>query len=303
MAPVTVFLGRHGLRRILRAAPGVPGRDVPTAPPSRPSAGSADRSLAGSPARPDRRRRRAKNVAGTHLPLPTGMELASPPAAGRLCGQSAVRRGTVRQQTGKVIEFAPHRRRRAAPKPRLTTGARRRRVWKLVFLRRRVEFSLVLVVAIALAGFVGTNTHLTASEAVSGHVTHVRDGDTIEVGGRPIRLQGLNCAERGTRLGEAATAAIRRLVSGQPLTCELNGERTYDREVGRCYLPSGYDVAAVLISLGYADAARGMIPSGSTSGSKRKPARTRATCPATAVRHGDREANCSSGSRARTLST
>jgi hypothetical protein len=37
---------------------------------------------------------------------------------------------------------------------------------------------------------------------------HVRDGDTIEVAGKPIRLQGLNCNERGTALGDAATTTM-----------------------------------------------------------------------------------------------
>jgi endonuclease YncB( thermonuclease family) len=73
--------------------------------------------------------------------------------------------------------------------------------------------------------------------ALTGPVTHVRDGDTIEVAGKPIRLQGLNCNERGTALGEAATTAISRLVENGEVTCELSGEMTYDREVG--HVPPG----------------------------------------------------------------
>lgn len=48
----------------------------------------------------------------------------------------------------------------------------------------------------------------------SGRVTHVRDGDTIEVDGRPIRIAALDCAEPGTMAGEAATRRMRALVSG-----------------------------------------------------------------------------------------
>lgn len=88
------------------------------------------------------------------------------------------------------------------------------------------------------------------AETLNGRVTHVRDGDTIEVAGRPIRLQGLNCAELGTRLGSAGRAAVSRLVAGQSIMCELTGERTYDREVGRCFLSSGDDIAAMLIEQG-----------------------------------------------------
>ncbi|WP_305972600.1 MULTISPECIES: thermonuclease family protein [unclassified Mameliella] len=85
---------------------------------------------------------------------------------------------------------------------------------------------------------------------VSGRVTQIRDGDTIEVSGIPIRLNGLNCEERGSDLGKLATAAMRDLIEGQDLTCRLNGDRTYDREVGRCVLDDGRDIGAVLIGQG-----------------------------------------------------
>lgn len=85
---------------------------------------------------------------------------------------------------------------------------------------------------------------------MTGPVTHVRDGDTIEVSGVPVRLQGLNCNERGTALGERATATVTRLVHQGPVSCSLTGEKTHDREVGRCSLPDGRDIGAVLISQG-----------------------------------------------------
>ena len=40
---------------------------------------------------------------------------------------------------------------------------------------------------------------------LTGTVTHVRDGDTIEVNGTPIRLAALDCPERGTKGGNYAT--------------------------------------------------------------------------------------------------
>jgi endonuclease YncB( thermonuclease family) len=84
---------------------------------------------------------------------------------------------------------------------------------------------------------------------LEGPVTRVRDGDTIVVSGRPIRLSGLNCDERGTPLGDQATAMMHRLVVGQRVRCELDGERTHDREVGRCSLPNGEDLGAMMITL------------------------------------------------------
>ncbi len=88
------------------------------------------------------------------------------------------------------------------------------------------------------------------TEILTGPVTHVRDGDTIEVSRRPIRLQGLTCDERGTPLGDAATSYVARLIAGERMICELTGDRSYDREIGRCAVENGPDLAAHLIREG-----------------------------------------------------
>ena len=41
-----------------------------------------------------------------------------------------------------------------------------------------------------------------------------------------------------------------RLVENGPVTCELSGEMTYDRELGTCYLANGEDLASLLILQG-----------------------------------------------------
>jgi micrococcal nuclease len=84
-----------------------------------------------------------------------------------------------------------------------------------------------------------------------GEVTHVRDGDTIEVGGLPIRLQGLAAPEGNEPGGDQATRAMRAMVDGQRLQCELDGERTQDRCVGICYL-DGADISEVMVRRGVA---------------------------------------------------
>jgi endonuclease YncB( thermonuclease family) len=88
-------------------------------------------------------------------------------------------------------------------------------------------------------------------ETFTGQVTHVRDGDTIEVGGLPIRLNGLAAPEGDEPGGEAATRAMVELVDGRSLRCELNGERTHDRCVGICYL-DGMDISAEMVRRGVA---------------------------------------------------
>ena len=68
---------------------------------------------------------------------------------------------------------------------------------------------------------------------LAGTVTHVRDGDTIEVDNVPIRLAALDCPERGTQKGDTA-ARIAQLFLGSQATCKLTGAKTYDRLVGYC---------------------------------------------------------------------
>ena len=84
-----------------------------------------------------------------------------------------------------------------------------------------------------------------------GDVTYVRDGDTIEVGGLPIRLYGLAAPEGDEPGGNQATEAMRQMALGQALRCELNGERTHDRCVGVCYL-NGEDVGEAMVRQGLA---------------------------------------------------
>lgn len=84
-----------------------------------------------------------------------------------------------------------------------------------------------------------------------GMVTHVRDGDTIEVVGKPIRLAKLDCAEKGTLRGSVATRRIYALTKGQSLTCRLSGRKSYDRWIGECSLRDGVDLGDVLIREGY----------------------------------------------------
>jgi endonuclease YncB( thermonuclease family) len=77
----------------------------------------------------------------------------------------------------------------------------------------------------------------------------VRDGDTIEVDGTPVRLKGLHAPELGEDGGAAASAKMREIALGKETICELDGTTTYDRLVGICYV-GGQDIAAELVSSG-----------------------------------------------------
>lgn len=84
---------------------------------------------------------------------------------------------------------------------------------------------------------------------------HVRDADTIVVGGVPVRLNGIDAPETSNRYGRDARAFMQRLVRGATLVCDLNGDRTHDRWVGVCFITVNgqmVDVGAILVSNGHA---------------------------------------------------
>ena len=87
---------------------------------------------------------------------------------------------------------------------------------------------------------------LAASTTLTGEVTKVRDGDTIEVGKIPIRLNGVSAPEMNEPLGPQSKSFMSDLVMGKRVRCKLDGTKTYDRWVGICYL-NGQDIGATLI--------------------------------------------------------
>jgi micrococcal nuclease len=86
---------------------------------------------------------------------------------------------------------------------------------------------------------------------LTGTVTKVRDGDTIEVGKIPIRLNGVSAPELREPLGQTSKRFMRDLVDGKHVRCQLNGKKTYDRFVGVCYLGER-DIGAAVIKAGLA---------------------------------------------------
>ena len=78
------------------------------------------------------------------------------------------------------------------------------------------------------------------------------DGDTIRVDtSTKVRLSGVAAPERNERGGPEATDFMKRLVNGKTVRCDLNGETTYDRLVGTCYV-NGRDIGEAVIAAGLA---------------------------------------------------
>jgi len=96
-----------------------------------------------------------------------------------------------------------------------------------------------------------SSSYAAEPTTLTGIVTHVRDGDTIEVGKIPIRLNVVSAPELDEPLGQQSKKFMRGLVDGKSLRCELSGKKTYDRLVGTCYL-GGQDIGVAVIAAGLA---------------------------------------------------
>jgi endonuclease YncB( thermonuclease family) len=107
--------------------------------------------------------------------------------------------------------------------------------------RPLTAMALALALSLALASGAQANT-------ISGRA-HVLDGDTIEVGGVRVRLEGLHCPEGNEPGGSVATSAMRGLTRGQHVSCSLTGERSYNRMIGTCYV-GDTDLTAAIIRQG-----------------------------------------------------
>ena len=79
------------------------------------------------------------------------------------------------------------------------------------------------MLVLAVSGVLITPGIAADPSTLAETVTHVRDGDTIEVGEVPIRLNGVSAPELDEQLGKRSKLFMRELVLGQLVRCELNG--------------------------------------------------------------------------------
>lgn len=89
----------------------------------------------------------------------------------------------------------------------------------------------------------------------SSLVTSVLDGDTIEVlhntRAERIRLNGIDCPEKGQAYGKKAKQAASALVFGKEVTLQIHGKDKYGRTVADVLLPDGTNVNQMLVKDGW----------------------------------------------------
>ncbi len=142
---------------------------------------------------------------------------------------------------------------------RISTLARRVPAKSRLFSRSAVV-SIVFLVGLTFALYnpddrpLRPTTHSvqrSAEGALEGRVTYVRDDNTIEVAGTPVRIANLDCVEMDTESGRAARDRLLELVRGETVTCELEGRMVSGRDVGTCALArTGKDVGELVIAAG-----------------------------------------------------
>ena len=133
--------------------------------------------------------------------------------------------------------------RRRPSRPRAARGG----VFRLG-LTLGVLAGLVLTWAAADTGKIQRLPH----DAISGRPTRVVDGDTFDIGGHRIRLEGVDAPEMATPFGNPAKHHLAALLAAGPVACEDTGARTYNRVVARCFTADGRNLDAAMVEDGWA---------------------------------------------------
>jgi len=114
---------------------------------------------------------------------------------------------------------------------------------------------MTVLLRLALTAVVLSTGTATAQERFAGKVVGVTDGDTVSVmrNGRAVtvRLDGIDCPERGQDFGQRATRFTSELVFGKEATIDVADVDRYGRLVGRAYV-SGTDVSLAIVRAGLA---------------------------------------------------
>jgi len=110
----------------------------------------------------------------------------------------------------------------------------------------RLLLAVLLIVLLAMPVLAGE---------FSGHVVGVIDGDTIEVlhNGKAerIRLNGIDCPEKGQAYGKKAKQVASDLAFGKDVTIQTHGKDKYGRTIGEVLLPDGMNVNQELVKDGW----------------------------------------------------
>lgn len=122
--------------------------------------------------------------------------------------------------------------------------------------RRRVALSIAVAVFLTALVLPAAGQQAVAEGRVSGRVTTVRDGDTIEVlsGSETlaIRLHGVDAPESAQPGGIEARRFVRDLVQGRSVQLEITDVDRYGRQIAIVHLGDGRSLNERLVAAGHA---------------------------------------------------
>ncbi|MEM6441320.1 MAG: thermonuclease family protein [Pseudomonadota bacterium] len=130
-------------------------------------------------------------------------------------------------------------------------------------LRRPAAARSAAVALAAAAALCAAPATATATATTLEGAAQVVDGDTLRLGAAPVRLEGLDAPERDQTCqdarghaypcGEAAAEALRGLIRGRDVRCEIRGADVYGRSLAVC-TAAGRDLARDMVLAGWARA-------------------------------------------------
>ncbi|HWK33445.1 MAG TPA: thermonuclease family protein [Hyphomicrobium sp.] len=132
------------------------------------------------------------------------------------------------------------------------------------FYRRPVAFALVGVASLAVLSSIPPRATVARSVHNAGALVgaaRIIDGDTLDVAGERVRLEGIDAPEMtqtcgrnssgAWKCGVAAAGRLAELVRGHTVTCENRGHDKYGRMLGICFV-KGRDINAEMVREGLA---------------------------------------------------
>jgi endonuclease YncB( thermonuclease family) len=157
---------------------------------------------------------------------------------------------------------------RVLERRRIFKGRRTRPRFRGAALLVTAAVALPVVLAVALPSNLFGSAPTDRNWRAEANAIRIVDGETIGLGERIVRLDGVAAPARGETCraasgevfdcGGAAAAALTRLVAGRPVACRIVGQDGFGRGLGQCDA-AGADLNRALVGGGFAVATSGTL--------------------------------------------